>query len=432
MPPHTTILDFLLEPGTWRTGVLSVLLDAVDAAVAGGPKVVLGVRDESVGRLWSGAVSMLCAPSAAGDVRWQHTTDRAQVRDDVHLVTIPVGALFMWSDSAAVVMAEDDGCSLGEISVDPHRTERGASVAVTHWSLLAEAVLVDAAGALGALDLQASIDTRFANESLHRLWPLAMTVASTPEMHDSMSSAAEIIRAHSPWTLRENDDLFTIAVGAVAGGCGRDVAVAWRDRIVAGPDPEPVPSPGPEPVASVVEQSEIRSLRMGEAVDLARDALHWGCSVSWTQPASGPLDVDLVAFLLDDNRRVSDDDDFIFYNSPVGGNGAVVLSKIGQDTQHVEIDFSVLASRYHRVAMGLVITGPGSFSALNPLRIVLTDNGIAVAESDFVHGTTEQAMIVGEFYVRAGRWRVRPIWQGYDGGLAQLATSYGVDVDGPG
>jgi hypothetical protein len=46
------ILDFLLDPDTWRVGVFSVLLDAVARALEGGPPVVLGCRDPHRAALW--------------------------------------------------------------------------------------------------------------------------------------------------------------------------------------------------------------------------------------------------------------------------------------------------------------------------------------------------------------------------------------------
>lgn len=439
-PTNSQILDFLLEAGTWRTGLLSLLLDAVGAAMDGGSVVVLGVRDDTVARLWRGAVSMFLAPSSAEQFRWQHAEGRGSVGEEVHLVTVALTELPEWAEaSTGVVIGEEDNCSLGELSVDGHQTERGTSVTVTQWSLLAEALIVDHETALAALALQEKIHQKFADESVYRLWPLAMTVASTPEMHDSMSSAANVIRAHSPKSLCGESELFNIAVGAVANVYGRESAAMWRDQMVAPTIPEPeaastaVTSTGgvsdSEATDSVVSQSELRSLVMGEVMDLPPDALRWGCSVSWTQPAVNSLEVDVVVFLLDENRKVSSDEDFVFYNAPVGGNGAVKLSVLRPDMQRVDLDFGVLASRYHRVAMGIVITGQGSFSSLNPLRMILTDNEFPIADSVCAHATTEQAMIVGEFYTRAGRWRVRSVWQGFDGGLAELATSYGVVVD---
>lgn len=422
-PPQSECINFLLEPGTWRTGVLSLLLDALDAALPGGPVVVLGVGDKHVARLWSGAVAMLCAAGTMNEFRWQHVEDPSQNGGDAHLVTVPLTTLDAWAGPGVVLIGEEDNCSIGELSVDPHQTERGSSVTVTPWSLLAEAVLVDSEAALGALELHRSLEAKFEKGTLHRLWPLAMTVASSPKMHESMGAAGEVIRAHSPWELADHTELFNLAVGAVAGGCGRDAAIEWRDSVVAGPVSESV---------VIAPDPQIRTLLMGEATDLAVDALQWGCSVSWAQPESSPLDVDLVAFLLDENRKVNGDEDFVFYNTPVGGGGAVQLSVSSPDTQRVSIDFGVLASRYHRVALGIVITGAGSFSQLNPLRMTLSERHSTVADSVFRHGTTEQAMIVAEFYSRAGRWRVRPVWQGFDGGLAELATSYGVVVDGHG
>jgi stress response protein SCP2 len=43
--------------------------------------------------------------------------------------------------------------------------------------------------------------------------------------------------------------------------------------------------------------------------------------------------------------------------------------------------------------------------------------------------TTERAVVLFEFYRRAGLWKVRAVGQGYDDGLAGLARDFGVDVN---
>jgi hypothetical protein len=53
-----------------------------------------------------------------------------------------------------------------------------------------------------------------------------------------------------------------------------------------------------------------------------------------------------------------------------------------------------------------------------------------VAEFD-VAAANETAMITGELYRRAGRWRFRAVGQGYASGLAGLATDFGISVDEP-
>ena len=42
--------------------------------------------------------------------------------------------------------------------------------------------------------------------------------------------------------------------------------------------------------------------------------------------------------------------------------------------------------------------------------------------------TTERALVLGELYRRNGCWRLRAVGQGWDGGLAGLATDYGVSI----
>jgi hypothetical protein len=42
--------------------------------------------------------------------------------------------------------------------------------------------------------------------------------------------------------------------------------------------------------------------------------------------------------------------------------------------------------------------------------------------------TTERALVLGEVYRRDGRWRLRAVGQGWEGGLAGLATDYGVSI----
>lgn len=43
-------------------------------------------------------------------------------------------------------------------------------------------------------------------------------------------------------------------------------------------------------------------------------------------------------------------------------------------------------------------------------------------------GTTEQSLVLSDFYQRNGQWRVRAIGQGYEEDLAPFATRHGVDV----
>lgn len=80
------VLDFLLEPTTWRIGTFSVLLDAVGRALAGGPVVVLGCQDTDRAAHWIAAVSHFMSPGTARRFSWS-TFDRLHAVDDA----LPVG-----------------------------------------------------------------------------------------------------------------------------------------------------------------------------------------------------------------------------------------------------------------------------------------------------------------------------------------------------
>ncbi|MFX8090528.1 TerD family protein, partial [Acinetobacter baumannii] len=45
--------------------------------------------------------------------------------------------------------------------------------------------------------------------------------------------------------------------------------------------------------------------------------------------------------------------------------------------------------------------------------------------------TTETAVVCVEIYRRGPGWKVRAVGQGYDNGLAGIATAYGVNLDDP-
>lgn len=46
-------------------------------------------------------------------------------------------------------------------------------------------------------------------------------------------------------------------------------------------------------------------------------------------------------------------------------------------------------------------------------------------------GRSEAALIVAEIYKRNGAWKIRNVSQGFNGGLAALATHFGVEIAAP-
>ncbi|WP_026405003.1 TerD family protein [Actinomadura rifamycini] len=150
----------------------------------------------------------------------------------------------------------------------------------------------------------------------------------------------------------------------------------------------------------------------------------------------GTPDADASALLLAGTGRVRSDDDFVFYNQPVHGSGAVkhegkqrgatVLDVLSVDLDRVE-------PAVERIVVAASADG-GTFGEIDGLYVRLVDasGGAEVARFDSSGATTETAFVLGELYRRQGAWKFRAVGQGYDSGLAGLATDFGISVDDPG
>ncbi|MEV0252579.1 TerD family protein [Nocardia sp. NPDC050712] len=148
---------------------------------------------------------------------------------------------------------------------------------------------------------------------------------------------------------------------------------------------------------------------------------------------SGPgVDADASALLLV-GGKVRSDSDFVFYNQPQHASGAVrhegkqqgptVLDQLWADLGRVEpqIETIVIAAS----------ADGGTFGQFQGLyvRVLDANNGAEVARFDSTGATSETAFVLGELYRRQGAWKFRAVGQGYDSGLAGLATDYGISVD---
>ena len=169
-------------------------------------------------------------------------------------------------------------------------------------------------------------------------------------------------------------------------------------------------------------------LPRGAVIDLP-DGNAWTVNVAWRADAlDSGAELDVVAFLLDAEERVVTDEDFVFYNAPVSQDGAVVLSVDGDAEQSMRLDLDLLGEHCARVVVAGALSGLGTFGDLGAVTLSVDGPDATAATATLDAATTEQTLVLAEIYRRDGRWRVRAVGQGYDDGLAELATRYGVDV----
>ncbi|MFE4057196.1 TerD family protein [Streptomyces sp. NPDC059096] len=152
---------------------------------------------------------------------------------------------------------------------------------------------------------------------------------------------------------------------------------------------------------------------------------------------SGPgvPDVDASALLLV-SGKVRSDADFVFYNQPRHASGAVhhdgKKPGAAETTDTLAVDLARVEPAVERIVLAASADG-GTFGRVPGLRVRVLDaaSGAEIARYDSTDATVETAFVVGELYRRQGQWKFRAVGQGYDSGLAGLATDFGISVDDP-
>ncbi|KXF52785.1 hypothetical protein AXA44_09425 [Rhodococcus sp. SC4] len=231
---RSQVIEFLDDPAVFRVGLFQVLLDAVAAAMAGGPSVVLTVSDATTAVMWIGAVSYFMSPGSARRFAWS-THDKAHsltedVRRGLHLIAVPTSECDgLKADPSYVVIDEYEEPSLGLLGSDPHVTKDGhTTVAVTPWSMLAQSILIDARTAEQVLAQQDDLAHEVGDVGLSPMWPLAMAVADTPEVSDGHQEAIKVILEDSPRHVHETPRLLERVRGIYRSAAPRRAAEAWR------------------------------------------------------------------------------------------------------------------------------------------------------------------------------------------------------------
>ena len=138
--------------------------------------------------------------------------------------------------------------------------------------------------------------------------------------------------------------------------------------------------------------------------------------------------VDVSALLVNGAGRVRSDADFVFFNQPTGPGVVYRHGNGGPDV--VGVQTSALPADVDKVVVTASLDGrgPTTFASVGALTATIESGSTALTFP--ISGlTTESGVVCVEIYRRNGAWKVRAIGQGYDDGLAGIASAFGVNLD---
>ena len=161
-----------------------------------------------------------------------------------------------------------------------------------------------------------------------------------------------------------------------------------------------------------------------------------------TFDTGGAFDLDSAAFCLTDTGKVSDQKDFVFFGNLMHPSGAVQhlgdnLTGAGDgDDEQIKVDLSKIPANITKIAFTVTIydaeTRRQNFGQVNNAFVRIVDEAKNEEMLRYDLGedfSIETAAVFGELYKHNNEWKFNAIGSGYQGGLAALCNSYGVDVD---
>lgn len=188
-------------------------------------------------------------------------------------------------------------------------------------------------------------------------------------------------------------------------------------------------------------------LSKGQKVDLTKGNPSLNkimVGLGWdTNQYDGEADFDLDAsvFMLKANGKVGNDKDFVFYGNLSHGSQSVVHTgdnRTGEgdgDDEIIKVDLSKVPTDYTQLSVVVTIYEAEkrlqNFGMVSNAYIRLVDESTneEILRYDLSEDfSTQTALVIGEIYKHNGEWKFKAVGSGYEGGLSQLCTTFGIDA----
>ncbi|MEO5833210.1 MAG: TerD family protein [Nakamurella sp.] len=153
------------------------------------------------------------------------------------------------------------------------------------------------------------------------------------------------------------------------------------------------------------------------------------------------FDLDASALGLDTNKKILNDQYFVFFNNLRSPDGSIEhtgdnLTGEGEgDDEAIKVNLPGVPQEVTSITFPVSIYDADargqSFGQVRNafIRVVDASNGTELARYDLSEdASTETAMVFGELYRNGAEWKFRAIGQGYASGLAGIARDFGVNI----
>lgn len=154
------------------------------------------------------------------------------------------------------------------------------------------------------------------------------------------------------------------------------------------------------------------------------------------------FDLDAAAFMLGADGKCPTEKEFIFYGNLTHVSDAVkhmgdnLTGEGDGDDEQICVDLSKIPANISKIAFTVTIydaeTRRQNFGQINNafIRIYNEITGEEILRYDLGEDfSIETAAVFGELYKHGSEWKFNAIGSGYQGGLAALCASYGIDVE---
>lgn len=179
-------------------------------------------------------------------------------------------------------------------------------------------------------------------------------------------------------------------------------------------------------------------IKKGQKIELTKDTSLKKLTIFIGWEGSSDIEIDISAFILNSLGKTDSDNEFVFYNNPNWGEGALALNTkdLNQDKVKFNIDFEKIPESVSKVALTGTIyefqKRNHNFGKINKIYL----KGVDSVKNSVVFTfpiedllTIETGLIFCEIYRYNGHWKFNAVASGYKSGLDSLCKDFGVQVN---